>query len=105
MSEEKIDETLNAAQTDPIESAESKDKMTKDEVGFGVDTDGFWHFVIHEDKGFDNVLGFMLRMQDVVKAHYIGKARAEAAKSQVKGLIRPENISASVRGVKKGRWR
>lgn len=85
---------------DILESAESKETMTKEQVGFGVDDQGFWHFVIHEDKGIDSVLGFILRMQDVIKAHYIGKARKLAEAKQVSGLLRPDAISSVVKKVK-----
>lgn len=100
-----IDEVINSDKTKEAPPTEEKEReINEDEVGFGVDEKGFWHFMCHSKKGVHSVLGFLEMSKDAVKAHYIGQLRAEAAEKQRKGLLRPDNISSIVNKVK-GRFK
>lgn len=78
-----------------------KEPINEKEVGVGITPEGFWIFKIHKTAGLHEVLGFLEMSKDVVKAGYVAQSRANAAEAQKKSLLRPGNIDAIVKKVKR----
>lgn len=100
MSVEKIAEPGQTEDSGILKPPVEEKEINEDEIGLGVDANGFWHFVCHSKKGIHAVLGFLEMSKDAVKAHYIQQMRAEAEEKKRKGLLRPDNINSIVDKVK-----
>lgn len=78
--------------------SEQTDKapVNENEVGIGVDDEGFWHFKVHTKAGLHGTLGFLEMAKDAVKGEYIKQLREVQEKSFK--LLRPDTLVDKFKG-------
>ncbi len=80
-----VDEKANGEQT----------KVNENEVGIGIDEEGFWHFKVHSKAGLHGTLGFLEMAKDAVKGEYIRQLREKADGQK---LLRPTSLMDKFKG-------